>query len=296
MKIAIFGGSGLLGSNLIKNYKNNGIEIKSFSRTIPNNIINEDHHLIDFDNLNIELNNIFTIWKPDIIINTIALVNLQNCEENYEEALNTNATIAKTLSLTAKLHKSYFIHISTDHFFNDSKKTHYETDEVSLLNNYAKTKYIAEKEVISTYPASLIVRTNIIGFRYNQVDSFFEWLIKALKNNEKINLYNNYFTSPISVAELSNILLLCYTKKLTGIFNISSCEVINKFQFGIMTAQKFGYSTQNIEKATLSNSNTTIQRALSLGLNVSKIENNLNIKMPTISETLHTLYKEFHEQ
>lgn len=295
MKIAIFGATGLLGSNLISNYLKKGIEIKSFSKSFSRNSI-QANKIIDFNALYTQLKMEFNAWKPDVIINTIALVNLQACEDDYQLAYDTNARIAKDLCVIAKKYNSYFIHISTDHFYEDKKLKHNEDDEVILLNNYAQTKFEAEKEILSIYNYSLIVRTNIIGFRKNGIDSFFEWLLNSIKKEIPVNLYPNYFTSPISVGELSNILLLCYKKKLTGIYNISSQEITDKYSFGLKTADKFGYSTQRITNKPLQNSEFKIQRALTLGLDISKIEEALKIKMPTIDETLNTLYKEYHEQ
>jgi len=294
MKIAIFGSTGLLGSNLVSNYLKKGIEIRSFSKSFSKDTI-QTNKIIDFDNLNTQVETNFNIWKPDVIINTIALVNLQACEDNYKLAYDTNVRIAKDLCKIAKKHNSYFIHISTDHFYNDKKLKHSEDDEVVLLNNYAKTKFEAEKEILSFYNFSLIVRTNIIGFRKNGIDSFFEWLLNSIEKQLPLSLYPNYFTSPISVGELSGLLLLCYKRKLTGVYNISSQEVIDKYSFGIKTAKKFGYSTQNISNKPLNNSKSEIQRALSLGLDTSKIQKSLNLRMPTIDETLNTLYKEYHE-
>jgi len=291
MKIAVLGATGLLGSNIIQTYSKKNIQVKGFARSSSIN-----NTIIDFNNLSEKLNEIFSTWKPDIIINTIALVNLQACEDDYKLAYDTNTKIAKDLCAIAKKYNSYFIHISTDHYYNDKKLKHSEDDEVILLNNYAKTKFEAEKEILSIYNFSLIVRTNIIGFRKNGIDSFFEWLLNSIKNEIPLNLYPNYFTSPISVSELSNFLLLCYKKRLTGIYNISSREVIDKYSFGIKTAKKFEYPTTNITTKSLDNSEFQIQRALTLGLDVSKIEKSLQIKMPTIDQTLNTLYKEYHEQ
>ena len=295
MKIAIFGATGLLGSNLVYSYMKEGLEVRGFSKSISKNAT-DNNTIIDFYNLDVELKKIFDIWKPDIVINTIALINLQKCEDNYQLAYETNVVITKTLCSIAKYYNSYFIHISTDHFYNDTKIKHNENDEVILLNNYAKTKHQAEQEVLSIYDSSLIVRTNIIGFRKNNIDSFFEWLLHSIQNNVQIQLFTNYFTSPISVKELSPILLMCYEKRLSGIYNISSREVIDKFHFGIKTAKRFGYPIKNIASTTLENTQDKIQRALTLGLDISKIEDKLQIQMPSIDETLNTLYKEYHEQ
>jgi len=293
MKIAIIGGTGLLGSNLIKLYSK--YDIKGFSRNYSKNINPLKNNIINFDNLSIEIDNYFELWTPDIIINTIALVNLEQCEKDINLANKINNNMAKDISSIAKKYGAYFIHISTDHFYNDLKTRHSEKDEIKLLNNYARTKYNAELEVSKVLPKALIVRTNIIGYRRNETDSFFEWLTKTLKKMETVNLYTNFFTSPISVNELGELLLKCYEKRLTGIYNIGSSEVINKYDFGIKTAEKFNFSIENISKSKLNNELSKFDRALTLGLDVSKIEKDLNLKMPTIDQTLNRLYTENKE-
>lgn len=291
MKIAIIGGTGLLGSNLVKTFNN--FDVRAFSRNSSKNIENSKNSIIDFTNLNNELIKYFDKWKPDVIVNSIALVNILKCEDDYSEALLSNFIIAKELAFIAKKYKSYFIHISTDHYYNDLNKKHKENQDILLLNNYAKTKYEAEVEVSKIYSDSLIVRTNIIGFRNNSIDSFFEWLVKSLKDQEAIKLYTNFYTSPISVNELGEILIKCYEKRLTGVYNIASNEVINKYDFGIKTANKFSFEIKNIEKSQLNNEKEELQRALTLGLDVGKIENALDIKMPKITETLNSLFEEY---
>ncbi|WP_372998823.1 NAD(P)-dependent oxidoreductase [Sulfurimonas sp.] len=291
-KIAIIGGTGLLGSNLLKLYSSH--DVISFSRMNAMNIDNSKNIIINFSFLERDLTKHFGSWKPDIIINAVGLVNLQLCEENFSLAYDVNVRIAKELALISSKLDIYFIHISTDHYYNDLKTKHNEKDEVLFLNYYSKTKYEAEIEVLKNYHKTLVVRTNIIGFRNNNVDSFFEWLIKSMINKKSINLFSNFYTSPISVRELGDILLKCFDKKLKGIYNISSTEVIDKYNFGIKTASKFSLTTDSISKSEINENDTSsLRRALTLGLDVSKIENVLNIKMPTIDETLDRLYCEY---
>ena len=290
LKVAVIGGTGLLGSNLLKLYSK--YDIKAFSREQSYNVDKFKNFVIDFRYLEDELNKFFIDWKPDIIINTVAIVNLQKCENDYNYAQQVNCEFAVQIAKIAIKYDSYFIHISTDHYYNDALKFHNENTEVRLLNNYAKTKYNAEQAVLQLDSRALIVRTNIIGFRRRTAKSFFEWLLESFENQDKFGLYTNFYTSPISVKELGNILIKCYKQKLKGIYNISSKEVSSKYDFGIKVADIFGYDVQRIVPTILKNDDN-IQRALTLGLDVSKIENALEINMPTIDETINNLYKEY---
>ncbi len=292
MKIAIIGGTGLLGSNLVKLYYE--YDVRSFSRGHSANVSKINNNILNFDCLDNELSQYFDAWKPNIIINAIALVSLQKCEDDYEAANDINCNIAVQISKIAQKYNSYFIHISTDHYYDDQLIIHNELQKVTLKNNYAITKYNAEREIEKNNRHAIIIRTNIIGFRRSIKDSFFEWLISALKNNEKINLYTNFYTSPIDVNHLGKILILCYEKKLSGIYNISSSMVIDKYSFGLKVAKKFGFSADYISEVEIKNiSSVDLQRALTLGLDISKIENALQLKMPTIDKIIDNLYIEY---
>jgi dTDP-4-dehydrorhamnose reductase len=295
VKIAIIGSTGLLGSNLLKLYSS--LDVRGFSRNSSFNVEPSRNTVIDFDNLENELREIFKEWRPDLIVNAVANTNLKSCEDDYELAYKVNALHTKTLALISREFESYFIHISTDHYYNDEVKRHSEESEIVILNNYAKTKFIAEKFVLEANPSALVVRTNIIGFRKNSKPSFFEWLLNSLKNSADVSLFTDFFTSPISVIELGNILLLCKKSRLSGVYNIASSEVIDKYSFGEQVFTIFGFSSFNVKKETLQDSVIDgTQRALTLGLNIEKIENALGIKMPTIYETLNLLKREYEEK
>jgi len=295
MNIAIIGGTGLLGSNLVNLYSKLNINVLAFSRADATNIQTKYNKVIDFTNLESSLKNNFETFRPDIIINAVALVNLDKCEENIDLCQHSNVDISKVLANLAKEHKSYFIHISTDHFYQDSILKHTETEPLILLNNYARSKEEAESQILKINANALVVRTNIIGFRRTLVPSFFEWLLHSVKNQTPTHLFKDFFTSPIDVRTLGTLLLQCYEKKLTGVYNIASSEVINKFDFGLEMAKVFNLSSSCIQKSSIEKfqKNSSIQRATSLGLDVTKIETALSMTMPSIETTLKSLFAEY---
>jgi len=293
LKIAIIGGTGLLGSNLIQLYTPD-YDVRAFSRSQSVNIEKSKNTIIDFESLECELERYFEKWRPNIIINTVAVVNLKACETDKNLANIVNVEYAKKLAHIAKKNDSYYIHISTDHYYDDDKIRHSEENPRIYLNTYAQTKYLAECEILRANSKSLIVRTNIIGFRKSQNTSFFEWLMDSLENELNIDMFIDYWTSPISVHELGEIFLRMHDLKLWGVYNVGSSEVIDKYTFGIRTATRFSFSHAGIRKASINSiAGSGIVRARTLGLDVSKIESALGIKMPTIESTLDTLYDEY---
>lgn len=294
MKIAVFGATGLLGSSLVNNYYELGISVIGISRSDSVNLNKIRNFTIDYENLTFNCEKIFENWKPDLIINTVANVNLDQCEVDFNLAKKVNVDMAVDIALLAKKYNAKFIHISTDHYYDDQNIQHKETDDVVILNNYAKTKFMAESTVLRVNEEALVVRTNIIGFRNTSRMSFFEWLLENLENKREIVMYTNFHTSPICTKFLGDILLKAFTKNLIGLYNISGSDVISKYDFSVLVAQKFSFEFGKVSKGELiDNENNKTKRSKMLGLCNSKIEKALNLKMPPVGDSIDQLYQEY---
>ena len=73
---------------------------------------------------------------------------------------------------------------------------HSETDQVTLVNEYARTKFAGEAMAL-TSPHALVLRTSIVGIRGGQPLSAAEWAIQAVSNDEEMTLFHDAWTSSI---------------------------------------------------------------------------------------------------
>ena len=277
----ILGSTGMLGQEVIKYAKQN----KNNTIGIAKNNADMNIDITDTG----KLTEVIYQKKPKVIVNCAAIIDLQFCEENVDVARAVNADAVSDLISVCKELGIYLVHISSDHFFlDDKRKQHDENHSVDLVNQYAKTKYAGEQFALS-YNNSLVIRTNIVGFRgVQKKPTFIEWALNALKNNQKIPLFNDFYTSSIDIYSFTNYLFLLIEKKWTGLINIASSEVSNKAEFIQKLACRFNYTLDNFD--IISVDGLPIKRANSLGLNVAKIEKELNVKMPTLDEVVNSLY------
>ncbi len=286
LKICLLGSTGLLGKSISTTFNNcENIQLFEVARTSKKYSLDiaDDKALIDF----------FEKHNFDIVINTVALVNHELCEQNKELAYKVNARPSSILANLATKHNFKYIYISTDAYFNNDKNAkHDENAEACLLNEYARTKYAGEKFAL-TNPQSLAIRTNIVGFKGEKNNpTFLEWAIHALKNQEEIILFDDYFTSSISVSQFSQILLDILPHNLCGILNIASSEVFSKKDFIEKLAKEFNFSLSSTKIGKVSSISSS-QRGNSLGLNVQKVESLLNYPMPTLNSVISQLKKEY---
>jgi len=284
MKLIIIGATGMLGQSLVKEAQNRNIEVIRIARSGAD--INID--IVDDSLLQSAIRKV----KPDVIINAAAITDLLKCEENPSQAYLINARAVGIIAEVCREQGAYFIQISTDHYYtgeHDSKHT--EDNHVRLLNEYARTKYAGERFALA-YSNSLIVRTNIVGFRGNKNLTFIEWVIQMLKNKSKIIMFDDFFTSSIHVKQCSCAIYDLLEKHPTGIINIASREVVSKMKFIQAVASKMGYKTFESKTGSV-RSLQSVVRAESLGLDVLKAEVLLGYPLPSMEEVVESVMNEY---
>ncbi|MCX4275927.1 MAG: sugar nucleotide-binding protein [Candidatus Gastranaerophilales bacterium] len=285
MKICILGSTGLLGQALIKKAKLRRYDVVGVARKNAdvNLDITNDDKLIEFIS-----SNMF-----DCIINTCAYVNHDICEKEPLKAYALNSRPSSILTMLANKYNYKYVYISTDGYFHDDgRKKHDENSKISFLNEYARTKYIGEVYTLAN-PKSLVVRTNIVGFKGNpSQQTFVEWVISSLESQENLTLFEDYYTSSISVLQFSDILYDILIHNPCGVINIASSQVSSKKEFIEALASEFGFSLSCAQIGSIKQLKGSL-RPNSLGLDVSKAENILGYKFPNLLDVIRCLKKEY---
>jgi dTDP-4-dehydrorhamnose reductase len=288
MRVLILGATGMLGQALMREASKRAFQAKGAARrgTDFSIDITDDQALIDV------IKNI----RPEIIINSAAIVNHANCEKDPGLAYSVNARPVSVLAESAIKTGAYLVQISTDHYYTgDSDFRHSESSPVRLINEYARTKFAGEIFAL-TCPGALVVRTNIVGFRYKKEQpSFAEWVIQTLKEGSPMKMFDDFFTSSIHVAQLSIALFDALKKRPCGILNLASRDVSSKKTFIEAVASRMGWSLANASVGSVKEL-PGAPRAESLGLDVAKAEKLLGYQLPTLNEVIESLMNEYEEK
>jgi len=291
MKIAITGASGMLGMALIDELSRN-YDIYATGRS---KVIERDRvywkcfDLLDFDKLQSWLLD----TSPDIVIHCAAMVNVDQCEVESDNAYKLHMETTKIISSFLKSSGGYMIYISTDSVFDGKKESAYlENDLTSPLNVYAKTKLAGESIVLADC-SGMAIRTNIIGFSRQDRVSFSEWMLKSIVKGEELKLFYDVYFSPIHVSDLSKIISILINKKLCGLYNISSDFGISKYNFGLLMAEVFNLSSSNITKVSVEDMDMKAYRPHNMTLSNKKISKELGIKFGTPRDSILVLKKQY---
>lgn len=205
MKILITGGSGKLGRELAKIY------LASLRPTRSElDIINSGHvDLFVSEN------------KPNLVIHTAAVTNVQHCEENKREAYETNVVGTENLvdACFRFNPKCYFVHASTACVFRGDLGNYTETDLEYPKNYYALTKLLSEYAVKYSGLKHLIVRTNFV--------SRAKWPYPCAF----VDRFGTYLFASDVAAAIKHVI----DKKLTGTVHVRGDEKMSMFELAKIT-------------------------------------------------------------
>lgn len=287
-RVLIFGDSGLLGQQLVVVGRKIGFEVRGASR-------NSSDIKIDIEQLN-TIDEIINKIKPTIVINAAGLISIEGCEENPQKAWLRNTRFPCYISRLCNELDIKFVQISTDHYFSGAGYAKNSEDaHIRLSNEYALSKYSAEI-LVKQNPQSLIVRTNIIGFRSKPGEpTFIEWLIQQLESKNKVTLYNDYVTSSLTAKQCAYFVYRSIQKEISGLINIASRDAVSKYEFGIRFAQRFKFESELIAFGSVFDKSKVV-RCESLGLAVENAECLLNEKMPDLCEVIDDLFLDYKLQ
>jgi len=227
--------------------------------------------------------------KIEIIVHAAGFTSVEACEKEPERAFLENTELTKKVALAVKKIGKKLIHVSTDHIFGGNGVFYKETDLPEIVNVYARTKLEAENKILEIMPDALIVRTNFFGWGPTHRPSLSDWVIGKLSKNESIEMYPDIYFCPLYVGSLIETIEALCEKNASGIFNVVGSERVSKYDFGVQLAQRLNLNPSLIRKTNYSPEKSKVRRPRDMSLDVSKVSELLNRKMPTLSQSFDAL-------
>jgi dTDP-4-dehydrorhamnose reductase len=280
MKILITGASGFLGEKLFSIFSSEYEVVGTYLKGEKTSLYKLD--LTDKK----AVDNLVEKIRPDIVINTAGITDVDYCEENPENAKKISSACIKNLVETCLKYRCKLVHISTDYVFDGEKGDYKEDDKPNPINVYGKMKLEEENVIISSKIEHIISRVAVLyGYNSNSdKQTFTNWVIKKLKSNEEIKIINDQYTTPTLIDDIAESLKNLIELKRTGIYHIVGSECINRYDFAIKIAEIFNLKNL-IKPITSKDIKWRAKRPMNSCLNTDKLKK-LGIKMSNINEGL----------
>ena len=289
-KILITGSNGLLGQNLIELFLKDktNYEIFGFSRE-ENRSGRTDFEYQNVDITNKELLIEKTIEiKPDFIINTAAMTNVDACENDRVACFDLNVNVVQNLIDICSEIDAHLIHISTDFIFDGEKGNYTETDAPNPLSYYGETKLLSEEILEKSTINFTILRTILVYGLVNDMSrsNIVLWVKESLENNKEITIVDDQFRTPTYVEDLAIACKISIDKKATGVFNISSNQLLSIYEIAQEIADAFHLDKTLIKPISTATLNQTAPRPKKTGFDLSKTNRILEFYPKSFKEDL----------
>jgi len=229
--------------------------------------------------------------KPDVIINTAAMTNVDACEENQDKCWELNVTAVKYLIEAVESCNTHLIHLSTDFVFDGEAGPYKETDQPNPLSYYGKSKLASEKLLEESKIKWSIVRTIIV---YGIVEDMSRsnivlWAKAALEKKQKLTIVNDQFRSPTLAEDLADACILIAEKEKEGIFHISGKDFMSIVELVKRVAKHYQLDDSLIEEISSKSLNQAAKRPPKTGFILDKAYRELNYQPHSFEEGMQLL-------
>jgi dTDP-4-dehydrorhamnose reductase len=224
-KILITGATGLLGKDLVnslkRNYRPLGVSSAEFD------IRNHDK-VLEF----------FRQMKPDIVLHAAAMVDVDRCETEREEATAVNVDGTENIALACKDIGARMIYYSTDYVFDGTKNDLYtETDKTNPINHYGQTKLEGEKRILDIVKDGTVIRISWLfgtcreNFVTRTLKSGLEYVrnVNAGKPAEPVKVVSDQKSTPTWTVDIADQTAKIIEKNITGIVHAASDGVASRY-------------------------------------------------------------------
>ena len=298
MNIAIIGGNSKIASAIIRLFlKETSWTLYVYSMSLPESSAERIYHkAIPYTDIKAWKEE-FLALRPDYIINTAAMTNVDACEEKKQEAWHANATFVEQLSRIALITEAHLIHFSTDYVFDGWKGPYSETDQPKPISYYGKSKLAGENAVLKSHAKNTVIRTNVVyGMSSDTQQDFVKWILHNADASKEMNIVDDQFSNPTLTDDLALAVKRIIEKERCGIYHIGGNTYCNRYEFALEIAKIFHLDESLFKPIKTKELQQPAARPLMGGLITLKAHTDLDITFSSITEGLVRLRHQMHTQ
>ena len=265
MRVLILGSSGFLGS-IIYEFLSEEYEVLGTYNTAQ--LAEQSSCRFDYDEPN-SIKNLLLDFKPIVIVNCIALADVDLAERQHALAEKMNHEFASQLAIQADSQNIRLIHISTDHFESPVNGL-LESATPKPVNVYGSTKLRGDIGVLTNSKRSIVLRTNFFGRSSSGDRGLIDSVAKSLSTGNKVEGYANISFNPVGAHFLAESISRILRTDFSGLLNVGSSRVLSKYEFLCILAEKLGYTAETIIASNFLENSSRAHRPRCMALDTGK--------------------------
>ncbi len=242
-----------------------------------------------------DVKSLVTQYKPDVIINTAAMTDVDGCETDREQCWRLNVDGLKNLLISARrLDSCRLVQMSTDYVFDGKDIAYGETSRPNPLSYYGKSKLAAENALASSGVPGVVVRTQVLyGTGFNVRMNFVAWVLAMLEKKTAFRVVTDQIGNPTLVDDLAYALLKISESRATGLYHVSGPESIDRYTFARRIASTFDFDPALIGETTSIDIGQAANRPLCSTFVTLKFESEFRYRLSDVSQGLLRLRRQY---
>lgn len=248
MRVLITGSNGLLGQKLVAELRSDEeVDLLATSRGSDRtpDPLGSRYRTMDIT-LTAEVDAMFGAFKPEVVIHTAAMTNVDACELDPVACKLQNVTATEHLVRASERYGSHFIHLSTDFIFDGENGPYREEDVAAPLSIYGHSKLDAERIVINSRLSKWAIARTIIV--YGIADGLSRsnvvlWAKSALEKGQPIKVVDDQWRMPTLAEDLADGCLRIAKRGATGVYNLSGPDGMSILELVSRVGAFFGLDT-----------------------------------------------------
>jgi len=228
MRVTIFGATGLLGKELVREWQQDEVI----------GLGSKDADIRDARQVLAAIQR----TRPEWIVLAAAYTDVDACETNRELAFDVNCRGAANVAQAAKQCGSRLLFLSTDYVFDGASATPYETGHPRTPRSvYGKSKAKAEVQLSNILPECCIARTSwLFGVGGK---CFPDTILTLAASRSEIDVVDDQRGSPTYAVDLARAIIQLCHRGATGIVHVTNSGECSWFEFAQEIVRRAGLQT-----------------------------------------------------
>jgi dTDP-4-dehydrorhamnose reductase len=242
--------------------------------------------------------------RPDVVVDTGALHNVDYCESHPDEAFGVNRDGTRNLAQAAEQVGARFVFVSTDFVFDGHKQGPYqEADVPSPESTYARSKLEGEVAAARSNRLAAVVRPSVI---YSWLDSrnrqasssgkginFGTWLVEEVARGRPVRVVQDQIASPTLADDLAEALLDVTRAGRTGTFHAAGATACSRYDFSVALVRRLGLDAQLVTPVATADLHQVARRPLNSSLSSERLAAETGHRMLELSSALDRFAHDF---